>query len=225
MGNRTQKRFGPHAGRGSLPIDLVGRRFGRLTVTRYAGNSFWFVRCACGERAKKNGNNLRRKITRSCGCLARELTIKRSLKYGPNVRAANNPLYNVWSGMVNRCHNPKSKAYKYYGGRGIRVCARWRKSFLVFMRDVGPRPIKHQLDRKNNGVGYSPRNVRWVTAKENARNTRSNRNLTWRGRTQPVSAWAEELKFKRPMQIFARLNAGWSIDRALSTPIRPMRAF
>lgn len=77
----------------------------------------------------------------------------------------------IWSNMLNRCHNESHEAYKNYGGRGIAVCKRWLK-FDNFLADMGPRPGKLTLDRKNNDGNYTPRNCRWATRKQQAANRR-----------------------------------------------------
>ena len=88
------------------------------------------------------------------------------------------PEYRIWQSMIQRCHCASDKSYERYGGRGIRVCARWRKTFPNFLRDMGVRPSpKHQLDRKNGLLGYSPSNCRWATSKEQNQNTV--RSLRW----------------------------------------------
>lgn len=82
------------------------------------------------------------------------------------------PDFDLWRGMVARCHNPKRKDYGRYGGKGISVCARWRDSFALFLEDMGCRPaLGLSIDRIDGSKGYEPGNCRWATAKEQAQNT------------------------------------------------------
>lgn len=94
-----------------------------------------------------------------------------SYLYGSENRAykhgmAGSITYKIWAGILSRCYNPKVRIYKYYGGRGITVCDRW-KDFQKFYEDMGCRPNGMQIDRIDNDKGYSPDNCRWVTPKEN----------------------------------------------------------
>lgn len=87
-------------------------------------------------------------------------------------RKRDNPEYNSWAGMRQRCNNPSNKDYGRYGGRGITVCERWN-DFVLFLKDMGERPTtKHTIDRVDNDKGYSPKNCRWSTKKEQTHNSR-----------------------------------------------------
>lgn len=99
-------------------------------------------------------------------------------------------MYSVWYGMLNRCYNTHEQNYKYYGGRGIKVCDRWRKSYRNFWEDMGTRPTGYTLDRIDNNGDYEPGNCRWATRSQQQRNTRLNRNLTLNGQTRCLSEWA-----------------------------------
>jgi hypothetical protein len=128
--------------------------------------------------------------------------------------------YRAWAEMIKRCCNPKAGNYYKYGGRGITICNRWRRSFAAFLADIGPAPGPgYTPDRIDNNGHYEPGNVRWATRKEQCRNTRQNRVLTFAGRSQTLGAWAEELGINH-QTISQRLNAcGWSVEKALSTPV------
>lgn len=124
------------------------------------------------------------------------------------------PLYNVWCSMRQRCNDPGSQFYEYYGGRGIRVCSRW-DDFEVFVADMGAMPsAKHTLDRKNNDGNYEPSNCRWATMKEQCRNRGNNVVYTYRGKTQCLSAWAEDTGLKYAT-LYMALRRGKSFENAI----------
>src|SRR4051812_29239940 len=107
----------------------------------------------------------------------------------------NPPLeYYVWQSMIQRCFRLKHPKYRLYGARGITVCDRWKKSFDIFLEDMGRRPKKgYSLDRINNDGNYEPGNCRWATPKEQNRNSRRNRVIEFAGNSMPVSEWAEKI--------------------------------
>ena len=129
------------------------------------------------------------------------------------------PEYVVWCGIKARCSNPKHSAYKNYGGRGINVCKRW-ENFGNFYIDMGPRPKGFCIERKDNNKDYSPDNCKWASRGEQALNTRQNKVLTFRGKTQCLKSWCDELKL--PVKaISRRLHAyGFSVQEALTKPLR-----
>ena len=102
--------------------------------------------------------------------------------------------YHSWQGMIGRCEYPHHPDYRNYGGRGISVCPRWRKSFKDFMADMGPRPTKrHTIERIDTNGNYEPANCRWATQKEQQNNRRNNRLLTLNGETLTMAQWAERI--------------------------------
>jgi len=147
--------------------NLTGQRFGNLRALAYAGyrrhtqSILWLCQCDCGERTVVRASHLIYARIKSCGCLGGTLT------HG----LSKSPTYASWSAMRTRCNNPNSIHFKDYGGRGIKVCARWA-SFEKFLNDMGPRPRGRTLDRKNVNGNYERRNCRWATSKTQAQNKR-----------------------------------------------------
>lgn len=131
--------------------------------------------------------------------------------------------YQCWSGMVNRCTNPKNNKFHKYGSRGITVCERWRQ-FVNFLADMGHLPfVGAQLERKDNNGPYAPENCSWATRKRQARNKRTTRYLTLGDRTQCMADWADELGISI-QTLSRRINQdGWSVEKALTTPIDTTR--
>lgn len=152
-------------------VDLTGAKFGNWSVIRYGGKKFyggssfaqfWLCVCSCGAERLVQQVSLKSGSSTGCGACCSH-----------GVRGnSKHPLYSTWLGMKGRCHNPNHSDYRDYGGRGIRVCERWRKSFKAFLEDVGERPAGKTLDRRNNSLGYSPDNVRWSSPSKQQRNRR-----------------------------------------------------
>lgn len=201
---------------------LSGRRFGRLLVlsigARRKNGYLWFCQCDCGSTASVLSGRLLSGKTQSCGCLRRERASRARFIHGKT----NSTTYNTWHGMKTRCHNPASSGFRYYGGRGIRVCDRWRNSFQNFLADMGECPDGRSLDRIDNDKGYSPENCRWATRREQAVNARSNVNLLFNGESLCVSEWARRMGCK-VATIYQRLRRNWPIERILAAPVRKLR--
>lgn len=123
--------------------------------------------------------------------------------------------YQIWRQMRDRCNNPNSRRYKNYGGRGITVCKRW-DSFERFYEDMGPAPsLLHTIERINNDGKYTPANCRWATPQEQANNRRTNKLITYRGKTQTIAQWARELGLPYHW-IKYRLSIGWKPPKLFS---------
>lgn len=201
-------------------IDLTGEKFGRLTVVQRSGsnkrgNALWLCLCKCGTEKLIPSNQLISKSTISCGCFNKE----KSTTHGHYRNNIESITHISWHHMIDRCQNNKHPAYNRYGGRNIKVCNRWKK-FENFLKDMGKRPtLDYSIDRINNDEGYCKSNCRWATIVEQARNRNNNHLVSYKNKTQCVSAWAEEfgIDYARLHQRLFRWH--WSIHRALTTPV------
>jgi hypothetical protein len=200
-------------------IDITGKKFGRLTVIELVGVSphrkaLWRCKCDCGNFSIVVISNLLNGTTKSCGCMNRDQIIGRSYKHG----LSDSHEYSVYLGMLSRCYNKNNTEYKNYGGRGIKVCDRWRESFLNFFGDMGECPNRYTIDRINNDGDYEPENCRWIDTLRQANNKRTNRYLTYKGEAHTVADWARILGVGYWL-LSDRLNKlGWSVEEALSAP-------
>lgn len=150
-------------------LDLVGQKFGRLSVIscgpKIGNNYSWECLCDCGIAVLIRGSSLKYGNTTSCGCAQKDAVTKHGL--------LNDPVYHSWNSIKGRCLNPKNKDYKRYGAVGISICTEWAESFQSFYDYIGPRPDdknKWSVERISNLKGYEPGNVKWALPDEQARN-------------------------------------------------------
>ena len=148
--------------------DIVGRRFGRRVVLAHAftdKNSYWLVKCDCGTEQIACLPNLKKST--SCGCIHAYVVET----HGHSKNRKPSKVYSIWDAMRQRCSNPKTINFKYYGGRGITVCDRWHV-FENFLADMGEPLQGLSLDRIDNNGNYEPGNCRWTTRLIQNRNKR-----------------------------------------------------
>ena len=133
----------------------------------------WSCKCDCGNTVVVRGGNLRRGLTQSCGCLQRERASEARTTHGHTRGYKLSPTYITWQSAIERTTNPKQRFWKRYGGRGIRVCRRWRgkNGFANFYADMGRKPKGMTLDRIDNDKGYCKSNCRWATQAEQVHNS------------------------------------------------------
>jgi hypothetical protein len=200
----------------SIAKELIGERFGRLTVLLRGANDAksrrrYLCRCECGNHALTVATNLQNRNTKSCGCLRHTNAIHGMWE---------SPIYKIWTQMIQRCHNPNNVKFYNYGGRGISVCDRWITSFSDFFADVGERPSKHHsLERFDNDKGYFPGNVAWALRHDQDRNKRNNHWIEIDGVRMVLSDWAR-LKDINGTTILNRILRGMTERDAVMTPAR-----
>lgn len=177
----------------------------------------WNCLCRCGSKKVVMGSYILSGRTASCGCLSRDAIRERSITHGATAGGKKNPTYRIWKGMRQRCRNQNDKInWPKYGGRGIKSCRRWEK-FENFLADMGEQPPGLTLERKDNNLGYSKENCIWADKTQQANNRRTSRFLTFNNRTQTIAQWRKETGLYRHA-IYQRLDRGWSVEEALTTP-------
>lgn len=202
--------------------DLTGKKFHRWTVLENRGydsqgKSQWLCRCDCGTLRVVSGYSLKKAKggSKSCGCLAKELLAARNT-FAAKHNMSDSRLYRIWAEIKQRCYNPKATSYENYGGRGIKMCNAWLDSFESFFEwsVANGYSDKLSIDRINSDGDYEPSNCRWADATTQANNTRSNRIISFNGKTLTVAQWAKELNVSDKL-LRSRLDAGWDFQRAV----------
>lgn len=185
--------------------NLIGQKFGRLTVIDLvesdAGANIptkWICQCDCGKETVVRGSNLQSGVTRSCGCLSKELLIERHFKHG----GTGSRLYVTWQHMIRRCEKNTDRAYKYYGGRGISVHIDWH-DYTAFRDWALANGYADDLtiDRIDVNGNYEPSNCRWISLKEQQKNKRNNVWVVFNNETKNICDWARELNC-RPQSVY-----------------------
>jgi hypothetical protein len=145
-------------------------------------------------------------------------------RHGWCSRANPSPEYRAWSAIKSRCLNPKVKCFERYGGRGIRICDRWRYSFANFMADVGPRPSpQHTIERTDNDGHYEPGNVIWALRIDQQNNRRNTIFVSLRGERIPLAEACRILNLDHNA-VWMRIDRGMSPEAAIAVPLRKYRS-
>lgn len=191
----------PHSHKYPKSLNMTGKKFNKLTIIEHQapkkGNRFVLCKCECGNVTSVRLNRLTYGSTKSCGCLQIKTAIKNQKKAALKNRKhgmSNTNIYSIWKNMMNRCHKKDNPNYVNYGGRGIKVCNRW-KDIKKFYIDMGEPPNKkYSLERIDNNGNYCKENCRWATPLEQARNTRRNIIVTYNGKKMCFSKFVQENK-------------------------------
>lgn len=193
-------------------LNLVGQIFGEWTVLEKGdigpnGAIYWKCKCSCGTERFCQASSLRNGASVSCG----HDRARHGHSFTPTGRA--------WYGMRQRCYNPNDKNYLSYGGRGIVVCERWLESLENFVADMGIAPPGLSIDRINVNGNYEPSNCRWATRSEQQRNRTNNPRVDYKGESVTLIEIAERVGL--PLRVLRyRLANGWTVNRAIETPLR-----
>lgn len=219
----------------TIKTDIIGKRYGRLTVISYSHKEknkgyagfkhYYNCLCDCGNMCLGERRNLG-KQKNSCGCIHKEQLIKRN-KTNCSLNGESvvyRKIYNVWTKMKIRCYNKDSKDYKHYGGRGITICDEWLNwdNFKNWALENGYSD-NLTIDRIDNNGNYEPNNCRWATYKTQANNKRNNKMLTYNNKTQTLAQWCEELNLDYH-RTKARLNTcNMTVEQAFELPKQQLR--
>lgn len=203
--------------------ERIGRRFGRLVVEsvsreRRGKRDMIMARCRCDCGTVKDvfWQALADGRTKSCGCLNKELAAECGRRLLTKHGGSHTRLYRIFQSMHERCYRPQHMHYAKYGGRGIGICDEWRRNFAAFREWAMSHGYDDTLsiDRIDNDRGYSPDNCRWVDAKTQNNNRRTNRMLTVGEQTHTLAEWSR-LTGIGCTTIRERLKRGWSEARAV----------
>jgi hypothetical protein len=207
-------------------IDRTGMRFGRLLALKRVENmvapsglsmAMYECRCDCGHTSIVLGGHLANGRTRSCGCLARELTQERNRR-GKRHGLSGTRTYRSFLAAKKRCMDPNDRQWSYYGGRGIKFLI---PSVEALVAAIGECPPGLSLNRINNDGHYEIGNVEWADSKKQNNNRRSNVLITSNGRAQTAAQWADELFAELGVSSAAmcnRVRRGWTVEDILTTP-------
>lgn len=206
-----------------------------LPTIKYANGSYARVglfKCSCGKTFSTQLGAIKNGYIKSCGCVQLKF-LEEYNKAKFKHKGCGTKEYMIWSKIKDRCLNPRYKKFENYGGRGITICKGWKEDFKNFIVDMGKKPGEgYSVERNDNNGNYScghceeciengwVANCRWATRKEQNKNKRSNVYLEFCGKTKTICEWGKEFNLSHSA-IRKRLNAGLTIEQALTLPPQP----
>lgn len=191
----------------------VGDVYNRLTAIRFngrdeQGRAQWLWKCECGNENVSDAYRVKNGRAISCGCHRNKLASERLLKHG----MTKTKTHYCWLSMISRCHRPGASHYDDYGGRGIKVCDRWRNSFEAFHADMGTAPPGRSIDRINVNGDYEPGNCKWSTQSEQCRNKRNSVYVNVDGVKMPLMDIVDKTGISRATLAFWLNNPAFGED-------------
>lgn len=204
-------------------INLTGKTFGRLTVISRAEHPsrhvYWICSCSCGKIKTIRGGHLNDGRIVSCGCFNQQYV------HGESSGGEITKEYSSWVHIKGRCLNTNHERYHKYGGRGIKICARWLESYENFLSDMGRAPSSsHTVDRKDNDGPYSPDNCRWATNIEQQNNRGDTVRVDFKGQQIPLAVLCRQFGGIVKSNVANwRIKAGWTVLKSVTTPAKPKK--
>lgn len=196
-------------------VDMTGATINGVEVMSMIGSSkgkmVWNCKCKCGATFHAVGTSLRTGKTKSCRICTKAKTASAATKHG----FTGTREYNSYNAMMSRCYKISDKRFDRYGGRGIKVCDRWRDSFSNFIADMGIQPSrKHSIERIDRNGDYEPSNCVWATTIEQANNRSNNTLIDINGCTKTITQWSRESGINRTV-ILRRMKRGISGEQLI----------
>lgn len=196
----------------------IGKKSNMLTVIGISKKlpndkrTYLNCKCDCGNTVRVLPYQFNKGKVKSCGCL-------KHLSYNHIDGRTINPLYELWFNMIDRCENPNHPKYYRYGKRGVKVCDEWHdfNNFVSWSDSIGGRPDGYSIERINNNGNYEPSNCKWASSKEQSENKSTTIYLEYNGETKSLPEWCRITGLSWDV-IYNRLQKGWSVEKALSTP-------
>lgn len=208
---------------------IEGQKYGKLTIIKevspIGSKRRILCKCDCGNIKEYSMDRVIHGRTKSCGCLRNEMFLTHRNNNGTSVypkEATTSKLYTIWNSMKCRCYTISSGAYFKYGAKGIRMCNEWKNDFMTFYNWALANGYSDELtiDRIDYRGNYEPSNCRWADIRTQANNKSNVRKYEYNGELHTMTEWSEIMNINYGA-LWERLNVlGWSIEKALTTPVR-----